>query len=84
MNRPALTPDRLDAILDRNVTSRYATRDKIIWTLQAIGQRIGVGADFVRDTIAQAEGSPIREIGGKYYCFEDDLIAFLRKPRETA
>jgi hypothetical protein len=51
---------------------------RIIWTLPAIGARIGVGADFVRDTLAKQPGSPVREIGGRYYAFEDDLIAFLR------
>jgi len=52
--------------------------EKIIWTLPAIGKRIGVGADFVRDTIAKQEGSPVKEIRGRYYAFEDDLILFLR------
>lgn len=52
--------------------------DGIIWTLPAIGKRIGVGADFVRDTLAKQEGSPIKEIGGRYYAFEDDLISYLR------
>lgn len=51
---------------------------KIIWTLPAIGHRIGVGPDFVRDTLAKQPGTPIKEIGGRYYAFEEDLIAFLR------
>lgn len=60
---------------DNLVASRQS---RIIWTLGAIGQRIGVGADFVRDTLAKQPGSPVKEIGGRYYAFEDDLIAFLR------
>ncbi|NTI41594.1 hypothetical protein [Rhizobium rhizogenes] len=77
MNRPSLTPARLDKMLDGNVKPS-SNPSRIIWTLPAIGQRIGVGADFVRDTLAKQEGSPVKEIGGRYYAFEDDLIAFLR------
>lgn len=61
---------------DRIVPGRQ--RDKIIWTLPAIGRRIGVGADFVRDTLAKQPGSPVKEIGGRYYAFEEDLITYLR------
>ncbi|MEQ1405654.1 hypothetical protein ABK249_11985 [Neorhizobium sp. Rsf11] len=82
MTRPVLTPAALDAILERNVTGNVAprdvARDKIIWTLPAIARRIGVGTDFVRDTLAKQPGSPVKEIGGRYYAFEEDLIAFLR------
>lgn len=76
MNRPSLTAAAFDRIAERdgNVTSR----DRIIWTLPAIGKRIGVGADFVRDTLAKQDGSPVKEIGGRFYAFEEDLIAFLR------
>ncbi|KQY21013.1 hypothetical protein [Rhizobium sp. Root483D2] len=79
MSHPPLTPEKLDALLSRvtAVTSRDTSR--IIWTLPAIGRRIGVGTDFVRDTLAKQEGSPVREIGGRYYAFEDELIAFLRR-----
>jgi hypothetical protein len=52
--------------------------DKIIWTLAGIGKRIGCGPDFVRDTLARQPGSPVKEIGGRYFAFEDDLIAFLK------
>lgn len=52
--------------------------DKIIWTLAGIGRRIGVGPDFVRDTLIKQPGSPVKVIGGRYYCFEDDLIDFMR------
>lgn len=76
-----LTPESFDRL---TVGSKPP---KIIWTLQAIGQKIGVGPDFVRDTIATAEGSPVHEIGGRFYAFEDDLLTFLRrgpmKPSQT-
>ncbi len=72
--RPALTPSTADAILEPR-----PKRDRIIWTLQAIGARIGVGPDFVRDTLAKQPGSPIHEVGGRYYAFEEDLIRFLRR-----
>ena len=79
MTRPALTPAALDAMLSGKRDVRHTQNpSRIIWTLPAIGQRIGVGADFVRDTIAKLPGSPVREIGGRYYAFEEDLIAFLR------
>ncbi|HEY0124081.1 MAG TPA: hypothetical protein VGC14_20435 [Rhizobium sp.] len=77
MNRPTLTPARLDKMLDGKAKSS-GNPSRIIWTLPAIGQRIGVGADFVRDTLAKQPDSPVKEIGGRYYAFEDDLIAFLR------
>ncbi|MEQ8446928.1 MAG: hypothetical protein RIB57_13670 [Pelagibacterium sp.] len=67
-----LTPRRLDAVLER------PKPDRIIWTLPAIGARIGVGADFVRDTLAKQPDSPVKEIGGRYYAFEDDLLTYLR------
>ncbi|MBP1856848.1 hypothetical protein [Rhizobium herbae] len=72
----SISPEQLDRMLEGK--SR-PSGSRIIWTLPAIGQRIGVGPDFIRDTLARQEGSPIKEIGGRYYAFEDDLIAFLRK-----
>jgi hypothetical protein len=74
-----MTPEMFDAVM------RPRPRDRIIWTLPAIGARIGAGVDFVRDTLAKQPGSPVHQIGGKWYAFEDDLIAYLRDgPRETA
>ena len=76
--RPALTASAFDSM-----AGTRPGRTPIIWTLPAIGARIGVGADFVRDTLAKQPGTPIRQVGGKWYCFEDDLIAFMRSgPRE--
>lgn len=72
MTRP-ITVEQFDATV-----SPKPGRPRIIWTLPAIGRRIGVGADFVRDTIAKQPGSPVKEIGGRYYAFEEYLIAFLR------
>lgn len=71
--KPEITPQRFD----RTVSPKLGA-PRIIWTLSAIGQRIGVGSDFVRDTLAKQPGSPVKEIGGRYYAFEDELIAFLR------
>lgn len=82
MTRPILTPARLDAMLEGNMRKAHnapGNPSRIIWTLPAIGKRIGVGADFVRDTLAKQPGSPIKEIGGRYYAFEEDLILFLRE-----
>lgn len=68
----ALTAKTFDRLLEPKPS------DRIIWTLAAIGGRIGVGPDFVRDTLAKQPGSPVKEIGGRYYCFESDLLAYLR------
>lgn len=77
MTRPNLTPERLDAILGRNATSRDG-RDRIIWTAEAIGRRLDCSADFVRDRLVSAPGSPIRKVGGRFCVHEADLIAWLR------
>lgn len=70
-----LTPDRLDEILTP------PRRDRIIWTAEAIGKRIGVSADFVRKTLVHQEGSPVKRIGTRYCAVEADLIAFFRSGR---
>ena len=84
MSGTELTP----RTFDRMAPGRATTRTGIIWTLAGIADRIGVSADFVRDKLVIAEGSPVREIGGKFYAFEEDLIAFLKsernKPSPTA
>ena len=51
---------------------------KIIWTLKAIGQRIGRGEDFARSLVDEP-GSPVRRQGRQYFAFEDELIAFLAR-----
>ncbi len=56
-------------------------QDRIIWTLGGIAKRIGVGPDFVRDTLAKQPGTPVKEMGGRYYAFEADLLEFLRGRR---
>lgn len=71
MNQP-LTTESLDRILQPR------KRDRIIWTLGGIAARIGTGTDFVRDTLAKQPGTPVKEIGGRYYAFEEDLLSFLR------
>lgn len=69
-----LTPARLDAMLDR-VSARPS---RIIWTAEAIGQRVGCSADYVRSTLVNVEGSPVKKIGTRYCAHEGDLIAFFR------
>lgn len=76
MNKIAINPEHFDAAV---APRRGAIGDpRIIWTLGGIAARIGVGVDFVRDTLAKQPGSPVKEIGGRYYAFEEDLISFLR------
>lgn len=52
--------------------------DRIIWTAGAIAQRVGRSADFVRDTLAKLPGTPVRQMRGRYYAFEAELLQFLR------
>lgn len=78
--KPSLTAVQFDKLLEGQPRPS-GNPSRIIWTLAAIGQRIGCGPDFVRDTLATAENSPIRQIGGRFFAFEDDLIAFLRGRR---
>lgn len=52
---------------------------RIIWTASAIGARVGVSADFVRDVLAEMPGSPVKRLGRRFFVVEDDLITFLRK-----
>ncbi len=75
--KPPLTSERFDKLLEGQQRSSGSPL-KIIWTLGGIARRIGTGADFVRDTLAKQENSPVKEIGGRYYAFEEDLISFLR------
>lgn len=55
-------------------------RERPVWTLDAIGNLIGVGPDFVK-TLAAIEGSPIHEIGGRWFCYESELIAWMKGAR---
>ncbi|MFJ1308577.1 hypothetical protein [Agrobacterium sp. P15N1-A] len=77
MNQPKLTASRLDAIL-AGKPNDTGNPFRIIWTAEAIAARIGVSADFVRDTLAKVEGSPVKQIGGRYCAHEGDLLAFFR------
>lgn len=76
--KPALTAARFDKLAEGQ-TRPSGSPPRIIWTLSAIGRRIGCGPDFVRDTLANAENSPVRQIGNRFYVFEDELLSFLRK-----
>ncbi len=57
-----------------------AKRERPTWTLDGIGALIGTGPDFVK-TIAAMDGSPIHEIGGRYFCYESELIEFIKGHR---
>ena len=72
MKEPHVTPRSFDRAV------RSGRSEKIVWTLGAIAQRIGVGPDFVRDVLAKADGTPVRVLGGRFYAFEDDLVSFMR------
>lgn len=74
-----LTAEKFDKLAEGG--QRPSHNPRIIWTLNAIAQRIGTGVDFVRDTLVTVEDSPVRQIRGRFYCFEDDLIAFLRSKK---
>ena len=75
--KPPLTAVRFDKLAEGRPRPS-GNQPRIIWTLSAIGQRIGCGPDFIRDTLAKQPDTPIRQIGGRFYVFEDDLISFLR------
>lgn len=76
MNRPILTPARLDEMLEGKKPSGTS---RIIWTAGSIGARIGRSEDFVRKTLAREDGTPIRYLGRRLYAFEDDLLEFMRR-----
>ncbi|WAJ30963.1 hypothetical protein [Antarcticirhabdus aurantiaca] len=74
MTGPELTPRRFDLVARPSAEKGGS----IIWTLPAIARRIGTSADFVRDNLVKAEGTPLRTQGGRFYVFEDELMAFMR------
>ncbi|SKA26425.1 hypothetical protein [Consotaella salsifontis] len=73
-----MTQDITPRSFDRLAVRDGKSAPRIIWTLAAIGREIGVGPDFVRDTLAKQPGSPVKELGGRYYAFEDALISYMR------
>lgn len=75
MAKPVLTTSEFDSLTGGSTEKS----PRIIWTLPAIARRLGTGVDFVRDTLAKVEGSPVKMIGNRYYAVEDELIAFLRR-----
>lgn len=70
-------------LFDRIAEPRPAGRQRIVWTAEAIGARIGTSADFVRETLVHIDGSPVKKIGNRYCAHEDDLIAFFRTPQRN-
>lgn len=77
-----LTPQQFDELARRLQYRR--TPQKIIWTAEAIGARIGRSGAFVRRTLAQIDGSPIRQIGHTYCAHEDELLDFFRSQSKTS
>lgn len=75
--KPPLTAVRFDKLAEGQ-TRPSDNHSRVIWTLAGIGKRIGCGPDFVRDNLAKQQGSPVKQIGSRYYAFESDLLAFLR------
>lgn len=67
-----LTPQRLDAVLER------PKPDRILWTAGGIARRLNCGEDYVRRTLAVLPGSPIRKKGRRLYAFEDELLEWMR------
>jgi hypothetical protein len=63
---------------DRMVGEQSPRPESVIWTLPAIARRLGVGVDFVRDTLAAVPGTPVRKIGGRWYALETELAEFMR------
>lgn len=58
-------------------------QDRILWTADAIGQKIGRSAAYVRRTLFHLEGSPVQRHGrGNYFAVESELLAFLSKHRD--
>lgn len=54
--------------------------DRIIWTAKRIAERAGTGPDFVRDTLVNMPGSPVKKIGGRYCAVERELLEFFGLP----
>lgn len=73
----ALTPELFDRLIADQ--GRMAKPPKIIWGADAIGRRLGVSGDFVRDRLVREDGSPIKKKAGRYCVVEDDLVAFFRE-----
>lgn len=72
-----LTPERFDRLIGDPM--KAARPPKILWGADAIGRRLGVSADFVRDRLAREDGSPIKKKAGRYCVVEEDLVAFVRE-----
>lgn len=53
---------------------------RILWTADAIGKRIGRSAAYVRRTLSQMHGSPVQRHGrGNFFAVESDLVEFMRR-----
>lgn len=87
MNRPVLTPARLDAMLEGKQLERnplQLTRSSLatesLWGALAIANFMGVSDDYVRKLAKAKEidpRCPIRQRGGRYYATKTEIVAWL-------
>lgn len=75
MTAKPLTPETFDALTRAH--ARDAREERIIWTLPAIGKRIGRGRDFA-EALAMMPDTPIRKQGRQYFVIETELIAYMK------
>jgi hypothetical protein len=73
MTNPPLTPQAFDRIAKPKAPGNPLG---LVWTASAIGRCIGASPDFVRETLANEPGSPVKKIGRKYVAQIDDLIDY--------
>ena len=76
-----LTPQKFD---DLTLHQNNKRQSEIIWTAEAIGRYIGTSADFVTNTLAHLDGSPVSKVGRRYCAKRDELdLYFSTKPEQT-
>ena len=71
-----ITPKSFDRLLQRSAKPKREPR--IIWGLKAIGAFVGRGRDF-GEALTMMPDTPVRKQLGRYYAFEADLIAYMKK-----
>lgn len=75
MAEKKITPEKFDDLATEKAGA-------VIWTAAAIARRIGRSPDYVRRTLAQLDGSPVRRHGrGNFYAYETELAAFMEGRR---
>lgn len=76
MGKP-LTPQAFDRMMEASSTNQSDNEAEILWGAKEIGRFIGRSPDYVRDTLAKADGSPIKRQGREYFAFRPALLAWL-------